>query len=185
MPCLLTGTDLASASEVAESVARFGERYLRRVFTPAELAECAGGTAGDAPTAAARLAARFAAKEAVVKALDHTGALDWRSIEVVAAESGKPRVALHAAVAEHAARRGVGQLELSLSHHGDLASAVVVGWCAPGAAPAERSARADRRPRSDDGAPVDRAAAGERTADRATTQEPTTEERTTEEPKGA
>jgi holo-[acyl-carrier protein] synthase len=122
---LLAGTDLASASEVAESIERFGVRYLGRVYTSAELADCADGT-GAAP---ARLAARFAAKEAVIKALGHAGDVDWRSVEVVRTDSGRPQIALHGAAAEEARRCGVEQLAVSLTHHGDLAHAVVVGWC--------------------------------------------------------
>lgn len=121
---LLAGTDLASAGEVAESIRRFGDRYLERVFTPGEVADAAGPPA----VRTARLAARFAAKEAVIKALDHDGPLDWRSIEVVRTGSGRPEVVLHGPAAEQAARRSVGQLAVSLTHHGDLACAVVVAW---------------------------------------------------------
>jgi holo-[acyl-carrier protein] synthase len=133
---LLAGTDLAAASEVTASVARFGPSYLNRVFTGGELAQCgaaevaANGVPGLDGTAGHRLAARFAAKEAVVKALGDEGPIDWRDIEVLASPAGKPYVRLHGRPAERAARRGVAQLELSLTHHGDLAHAVVVGWCA-------------------------------------------------------
>ena len=72
------------------------------------------------------LAARFAAKEAVAKALGAPGGLRWRDAEVVSDASGRPRLVLHGGVAEEAESQGIGTWHLSLSHDGGIATAVVV-----------------------------------------------------------
>lgn len=72
------------------------------------------------------LAARFAAKEAVAKALGAPGGLRWTEAEVVSDPSGRPRLVLHGAVAEEAALQGIKTWHLSLSHDGGVATAVVV-----------------------------------------------------------
>ena len=101
---------------VEESLARFGERFLRRVFTEGEIAYATSAPA----LAAERLAARFAAKEAAIKALGLADqGIGWRQIEVERQASGKCRVVLHGAARAAAARAGVGALSVSLSHEGD------------------------------------------------------------------
>jgi len=91
-----------------------------RLFTAAERAD-----AGDAPE---RLAARFAAKEALLKALESgLGAARWHDIEVRKRDSGAPYLALHGAAADLCATRGVERLLLSLSHTATTATAFVVG----------------------------------------------------------
>lgn len=93
-----------------------------RLFTDAERAYAARVS-----DPSARLAARFAAKEAVVKALGvGIGAVAWRDVEVVRAESGAPGVLLAGRAAELASRRGVERWHLSLSHTDSLAVAAVV-----------------------------------------------------------
>jgi len=111
-------------AEVALAIQTFGRRYLERVFTGGEILYCL--SAGrDAP---AHFAARFAAKEAVLKAI-RVGdeAVDWRSIEVEHDVDGAPRVRLRGAARCLAARRGMGDLALSVSHEGGYAAAFVVG----------------------------------------------------------
>jgi holo-[acyl-carrier protein] synthase len=122
------GADLVEIEQVAQSVATFGERYLRRVFTPRELAYCmARGR-----TSAAHLAARFAAKEATSKALRVGDApLDWRWIEVDRRADGSCGLRLHRGMRALAKRRRVGALHLSMSHDGGYAFAVVVGDSTP------------------------------------------------------
>lgn len=117
------GIDLVRVSRVAESLERFGERFLRRVFTPGEIAY-----ALEAPELSAeRLAARFAAKEATMKALRlGGGAVTLREIEVRRAPSGECEVVLHGRAQSLAARAHTGAIALSLSHEGDYAVAVVV-----------------------------------------------------------
>jgi holo-[acyl-carrier protein] synthase len=118
MTGLRVGVDLVSVSRIAESVARFGDRFVRRLFTDGEIAY-----AHSAPgLAAERLAARFAAKEATKKALGLTEGVAWRDIEVRRAPSGAVDLVLHGAAAAVA----TSDLALSLSHEGDYAVAVVV-----------------------------------------------------------
>jgi holo-[acyl-carrier protein] synthase len=123
------GIDVVSVDEISQSLERFGERYVRRVFTPLEAKYCRAG-AGRA--AAERFAVRFAAKEATLKALrPEAPSGDWRSIEVLRHASGWCEVVLHGESAALAARQGVEALALSMSHHADHAAAVVVAQVAP------------------------------------------------------
>ena len=90
-------------------------RLAHRLFTDGER---------DRPVAS--LAARFAAKEAVAKALGAPGGLRWRDAEVLTGERGRPVLALHGGVAEEAQAQGIRTWHLSLSHDGGVATAVVV-----------------------------------------------------------
>ena len=119
---MTVGIDLVRVSRVEESLAQFGERFLKRVFTDGEIAY-----ANAAPAQAAeRLAARFAAKEAAVKALGLVErGVGWREIEVTRAPSGSCQLSLHGAARDAAAEAGVVELAVSLSHEGDYATAVV------------------------------------------------------------
>lgn len=102
-------------------IARLGERLDRtpalrgRVFTPSEQG-----------LPLHSLAARFAAKEAVGKALRTPGDLPWRGVEVTNGEHGEPVLAISGAVAERAELLGVARMHLSLSHDGGIATAMVV-----------------------------------------------------------
>jgi holo-[acyl-carrier protein] synthase len=116
---LSVGVDLVEIRRVAALVARYSERFTGRVFTPGELADCGGR--------AESLAARWAAKEAVAKALGTgIGAVGWQEIEVVRGESGCPGVLLHGSAAILAAERGLVRWALSLAHDGGMALAFVV-----------------------------------------------------------
>jgi holo-[acyl-carrier protein] synthase len=120
---LSVGIDLVRLSRVEESLARFGDRFLRRVFTEGEIAYA---TAAPSRTAE-RLAARLAAKEAAVKALDLVErGVGWREIEVQRGPSGAPTLVLHGAARAAAEEAGVGHVSVSLSHEGDYATAVVI-----------------------------------------------------------
>ncbi len=126
---LSVGVDLVDIAEVARSVKRFGDRYLRRVFTEHEIACCQGPP----DVAAASLAARFAAKEATLKVLAPADARpDWRSIEVVRLPTGACKLRLRGAAARLAIERGLGPFALSMTHEAGLAAAVVVSGSAPG-----------------------------------------------------
>ena len=117
------GTDLCSVQAVADSIVAFGDRYLRRVYTEHELESC--GT--DSAQAAERLAARFAAKEAVVKVLRPVDARpDWRSIEVRRDPAGWCELELTGRAADLAREAEIGSLSVSLSHEDGMANAVVV-----------------------------------------------------------
>jgi len=117
------GVDIVEVERIEQALYRRPERFLRRVFTEAEVADCWPGE----PQRFRRLAARFAAKEAALKALG-TGLRHgkWTDIEVVRDSLGKPVLKLHGALAEVAAARGVSQLHLSLSHCKEYAVAQVV-----------------------------------------------------------
>jgi holo-[acyl-carrier protein] synthase len=121
---LLVGVDIVSVAEVAAALDRFGDRYIRRLFTPREAAYC---RSADRAVAAARFAVRFAAKEAAVKALQpEQWWTDWCAIEVRRWKSGRCALALHGEAAALAARRGIRHLALSMSHEREIAAAVVV-----------------------------------------------------------
>lgn len=121
-PRMRLGFDLVQVSQVAASLEQFGAAYQRRLFTPLEL-EYAGR---DDSVQAERLAARFAAKEAVIKALQlGDEGIGWREIEVVKLADGDCDVLLHGRTAELARRKGVERVLLSLSHDGDYAGAFV------------------------------------------------------------
>jgi len=121
---LRVGVDVVSVSEVEAALRRFGDRYVRRTFTASEASYC---RAGAPRVAAERFAARIAAKEAAIKALQPTMRwLDWRAVEVRRHPSGHCAVHLHGSAAKLARRRGIGHLALSMTHHGDVAAAVVI-----------------------------------------------------------
>jgi holo-[acyl-carrier protein] synthase len=117
---MAVGIDVIVISRVAKVLQRHPDRFLRRVFTPEEVAFCRGRVH--------ELAARFAAKEAVMKALG-TGArgLAWREIEVLPNRRGKPLVYLHGDAKRRGETIGLRGIDISLTHEGDLAIAVVVG----------------------------------------------------------
>jgi holo-[acyl-carrier protein] synthase len=122
---LRVGIDLVKAATVAEALAEHGERYLRRVYTDAEVAQCGGPDGAPDPL---RLAARFAAKEAAMKVLrPGDAAVPWPSIEVVRDGGGVPLLTLHGPAAELAAAAGLTEFALSLTHEDAYAAAVVVG----------------------------------------------------------
>ncbi|MBM3940726.1 MAG: holo-[acyl-carrier-protein] synthase [SAR202 cluster bacterium] len=119
-PDLAVGVDIVEIDRVAATLARFGNRFLERVYTPGEIAYCRGR--------APQLAARFAAKEAVMKALGTgTRGVGWREVEVTRARSGQPAVVLHGRAAARAERLGLTSLVISLSHSKAYAVASVVG----------------------------------------------------------
>jgi holo-[acyl-carrier protein] synthase len=120
---LRVGIDLVQISRIAESLERFGERFLRRVFTDAEVAY----STASASETASRLAARFAAKEAAIKALGLVDQpMNWRDIEVSRAPSGACEMTLRGSASTAARIKGVSELAVSLSHEGDYATAVVI-----------------------------------------------------------
>ena len=119
---LSIGVDLIEVERIRANMARYGDRFLSRIFTPAELAFCKGQPH--------QLAARFAAKEAVSKALgvgiQHADGVGWHEIEVVSDERGKPMARLSGRAAQRAQTIGIHELALSLSHTREHAIAMVV-----------------------------------------------------------
>lgn len=123
-PVLRVGVDLVEIDAVAATLdSPLAGRYLSRVYTPGEVRDCTDGNGINA----GRLAARFAAKEAVLKALDvGDRAIPWHAIEVEREQTGRPTLALHGAAATAAREEGVVQFALSLTHEARYASALVV-----------------------------------------------------------
>lgn len=118
------GTDMIEIARIEHSLERYAAAFLRRVYTPGEIAYCQHKK----KTAAESFAARFAAKEAAAKALG-TGisrGVTWREFEVRRWPGQRPELLLHGRASEIAARLGVKRLSLSLSHTRELAIAVVV-----------------------------------------------------------
>jgi holo-[acyl-carrier protein] synthase len=116
------GFDLAHISSIAESIRTFGRRFTDRCFTSHELDYALSGSG----LCAERLAARFAAKEAVIKALSLSEeGIGLRDIEVVKLDDGGCRIVLHGPAKAAADRMGVKGILVSLSHDGDCAGAVV------------------------------------------------------------
>jgi holo-[acyl-carrier protein] synthase len=116
------GTDLVHVPRLEQVMARH-PGFVRRVYTPTEIAYCE-----EHREPGPRYAARFAAKEAVLKALG-TGlarGMRWQDVEIVAGPAREPRVVLHGVVAETARRQGVHVVQISLSHAGEYALACAV-----------------------------------------------------------
>lgn len=122
------GLDIVEIERVRAAVARRGERLLKRLFTPEELAYC---LAAAEPERGRRLAARYAAKEAVRKAI---GAgqrrAAWLDIEITRARSGQPGVRLSGRLAATARRRGIGRILVTLTHARDYAAAQAIAMAA-------------------------------------------------------
>src|SRR5919108_2049746 len=108
-----TGIDIAEVPRIAQAIARFGDKFLRRIFTDGEIRYC------DAKAnRIERYAARFAAKEAAMKALG-TGwnhGVRWRDVEVCRQSGGRPTIIFHGKAAEFAAKLGATHIALSISH---------------------------------------------------------------------
>ena len=119
---LASGIDLIEVERIEAVIARYGERFLERVFTRGELAYCRGRPH--------QLAARFAAKEAVSKALgtgiQHRDGVAWQEIQIVADDHGKPAIQLSGKAARRAEQIGLSDFALSLSHTREHAIALVV-----------------------------------------------------------
>jgi holo-[acyl-carrier protein] synthase len=118
-----TGVDIAEVPRVRESIERFGDRFLHRIFTDGEIRYCEGKA-----RRFESYAARFAAKEAGMKALG-TGwshGVRWRDIEVVRPKGQRPTIQFHGEAAAIAARLGTKNIALSLTHTSDEALAHVI-----------------------------------------------------------
>jgi holo-[acyl-carrier protein] synthase len=116
---LATGVDLIEIARIDEVVSRHGKHYLERVFTPAELEYCG--------KRAESLAGRYAAKEAVAKALGSgIGDISWQEIEILGDEQKAPVLILHGRAENKARQLGLTNWSVSISHHKSDAIAFVV-----------------------------------------------------------
>ena len=112
------GVDIVEVDRIRDSVQRWGQRFLKRVFTPREIEYCLGQR-----NRYTSLAARFAAKEAVSKAIGPQIGINWTDVEIVNTHHGKPEVKLKGKAAQ--ATTG-GEILLSLSHTKNYAVAVAI-----------------------------------------------------------
>ena len=118
-----TGVDLAEVPRIRASIERFGARFVDRIYTPAEIAYVERKA-----NRYERYAARFAAKEAGMKAIGTgwRGGVAWRDFEVANLPSGKPTLRLHGVAAQVAGRLGVQSISLSLTHTAAVGLAHVI-----------------------------------------------------------
>jgi holo-[acyl-carrier protein] synthase len=117
------GVDIVDIARIQALLDRYGERFLRRVYTEKETAYAMGGA-----NRAERLAGRFAVKEAVMKALGTGKSLGilWRDVETVRGRMGKPDVHLHGQAVKWAKLRGGGAVHVTITHDGGKAVAFVI-----------------------------------------------------------
>jgi holo-[acyl-carrier protein] synthase len=118
-----TGIDITEVPRIREVIERHGERFLKRIFTEGEIQYCESKA-----NRMERYAARFAAKEAGMKAIG-TGwnhGVRWRDIEVARKPGGRPTLLLHGKAAEFAAKLGATNIALSLTHTAEEAMAQVI-----------------------------------------------------------
>ena len=123
MTIISLGIDLAEVSRIRDIMERHGERFKEKTFSEAERAYCERNA-----DPAMHYAARFAAKEAVAKALG-TGfaeGVGWRDIEVLRAENGQPSIALHGGAVTRAEELGIIQILVTLTHTKETAAASVI-----------------------------------------------------------
>ncbi|NJK74260.1 MAG: holo-ACP synthase [Oscillatoriales cyanobacterium RU_3_3] len=132
------GTDLVYVPRIQAALDRFGDRFLQKVYTPTEQQDCKPidcarrNKAKMSRDSSQQLAGRWAAKEAVVKALG-TGwrGLRYTEVEIQRSSSGAPNLFLHGAAAVLASAWGNCQWQLSLSHDGDYCTATAIALCTP------------------------------------------------------
>jgi holo-[acyl-carrier protein] synthase len=118
-----TGIDIAEVPRITHSIQRFGDRFIRRIYTEGEIRYC-----DSKANRMERYAARFAAKEAAMKALG-TGwnhGVRWRDIEIARKPGSRPTIIFHGVAAKFAERLGATNVALSLTHTKDQAFAQVI-----------------------------------------------------------
>ncbi|MCC6300617.1 MAG: holo-ACP synthase [Anaerolineales bacterium] len=116
---IVTGVDLIEIARITEALARHGNHYLERIYTPAELKQCG--------KRAESLAGRFAAKEAVAKALGSgIGDITWKEMEILGDENNAPALTLHGVAKRKAEALGLTQWSVSISHSQSHSVAFVV-----------------------------------------------------------
>ena len=119
------GIDLVKVSRLAAAIARHGERFLNRVFTPGEIAYCQRKSR----SSASAFALRFAAKEAFSKALGvglRQNGIRWREVEVVPNPLGKPELVISGRAADLCVQAGITRMHISLTDESGQALAVVI-----------------------------------------------------------
>ena len=129
MSIISHGIDLVDCARINTSVEKYGQRFLRRIFTPAELEYC-----NARKRRLEHLAGRFAAKEAVLKVLGTgwRGGINWTDIEIRNESSGRPTVHLSGMCRRIADQLGLGEVLISISHIETHAIASAIGCSAAG-----------------------------------------------------
>ncbi len=115
------GVDICPIDRIRSAIERQGDPFTKRVFTQGEIAH-----AGEKKVKYERLAARFAAKEAAIKALGGPSGIDWHEMEVENSPSGAPSLLLHGKSKEYADALGATNTLITISHAGGVAVAVVI-----------------------------------------------------------
>ncbi len=117
------GVDIIEVERIERAVERLGRRFVERVFTEGEIAYCSSR-----PRPAQHFAARFAAKEAALKALGigWSGGVGWKDIEVVSDSARNPAVRLHGKAKKVAGDKAIAAIHISMSHTSSMAIAVAV-----------------------------------------------------------
>lgn len=118
-----SGVDLCEVHRIKAAAERFGDKFLKRIFTEREIAY-----ASSKANLYERFAARFAAKEAGMKAIGTgwRGGVTWKDFEVINQRSGRPTLEFHGKAAEYASRLGVENISLSMTHTAEQAMAMVI-----------------------------------------------------------
>ncbi len=120
------GTDITECLRIAQMIERHGEIFITRVYTPHEIEYCSSRK-----SATQHYAGRWAAKEAVLKALG-TGwirGITWRDVEVRNRQGGKPTIALAGGAREICEKLGIGEMQISISHCRSHATAFAIALC--------------------------------------------------------
>jgi holo-[acyl-carrier protein] synthase len=118
-----TGVDITEVPRIAATIERFGDRFVKRVFTDVEIRYCESKQ-----NKAERYAARFAAKEAALKAIGTgwRGGVTWHDVEITREPGGRPVISFHGVAAQFASKLGVKRTHISLSHTVEHAIAHVI-----------------------------------------------------------
>lgn len=119
LPGIAVGVDILEVRRLEKTLQRWGPRFWGRVYTPSELERSRGKVR--------ELAARFCAKEAVMKVLGTGAQVPWKDIEIWNDSQGKPEVRLHGLAKKKAEDTGLGEVAISLSHSWEYAVALAIG----------------------------------------------------------
>jgi holo-[acyl-carrier protein] synthase len=117
------GTDVIEVSRIKQALDKYGERFMRRLFTPTEIEYCTARK-----NAALHYAGRFAAKEAAFKAMQRGwgGDISWKDVEITNLPSGAPEITFHGKALEVVTEKKMTRAFVSISHVEEIATAVVV-----------------------------------------------------------
>ncbi|HEY4492839.1 MAG TPA: holo-ACP synthase [Acidobacteriota bacterium] len=117
-----TGTDIIQVKRIADAIERYGDRFVRRIFTALEIEYCSARK-----TAALHYAGRFAAKESAFKAMQHGwGDVKWTDVEIYNEPSGAPKLNFYGKAAEIVKSLNVTRSYVSISHIEEYATAIVI-----------------------------------------------------------